>query len=35
MSETLSYAPLKAIKSQVMIDFLVEWNDTQLPPVQI
>jgi hypothetical protein len=34
-SETLSYAPRKAIKSQVLVDFLVEWTDTQLPPVQL
>jgi hypothetical protein len=33
--ETLSYAPRKAIKSQVLADFLVEWTDTQLPPVQL
>jgi hypothetical protein len=35
MGETLSYAPCKAIKSQVLADFLVEWTDTQLPPVQL
>jgi hypothetical protein len=35
MGETLSYAPCKAIKSQVLVDFLAEWTDTQLPPVQI
>jgi hypothetical protein len=35
MSETLSYAPRKAIKSQVLADFLAEWIDTQLPPVQL
>jgi hypothetical protein len=35
MEETLSYAPRKAIKSQVRADFLAEWTDTQLPPVQI
>jgi hypothetical protein len=33
MGETLSYAPRKAIKSQVLAVFLVEWTDTQLPPV--
>jgi hypothetical protein len=33
MGETLSYAPCKAIKSQVLVDFLAEWIDTQLPPV--
>jgi hypothetical protein len=35
MGETLSYAPRKAIKSQVLADFLVEWTDTQLPPAHI
>jgi hypothetical protein len=35
MGETLSYAPRKAIKSQVLADFLAEWTDTQLPPTQI
>jgi ribonuclease HI len=36
MGETLSFAPWKAIKSQVLADFLVEWVDTQLPiaPIQ-
>jgi hypothetical protein len=35
MGETLSYAPRKAIKSQALADFLAEWTDTQLPPVQL
>jgi hypothetical protein len=35
MGETLSYAPHKVIKSQVLTDFLAEWTDTQLPPAQI
>jgi hypothetical protein len=35
MSETLSYAPHKVIKSQVLVDFLAEWTDAQLPPVQL
>jgi hypothetical protein len=35
MGETLSYAPHKAIKSQVLADFLTEWTDTRLPPVQL
>jgi ribonuclease HI len=36
MGETLSFAPRKAIKSQVLANFLAEWNDTQLPmaPIQ-
>jgi hypothetical protein len=33
MGETLSYALRKAIKSQALADFLVEWTDTQLPPI--
>jgi hypothetical protein len=32
MGDTLSYAPRKAIKSQVLANFLAEWTDTQLPP---
>ena len=32
MGETLTYAPRKAIKSQALVDFIVEWTDTQLPP---
>ena len=35
MGETLTYAPHKAIKSQVLADFMAEWTDTQLPPPQI
>jgi hypothetical protein len=35
MGETLSHASRKAIKSQVLADFLAEWTDTQLPPVQL
>jgi ribonuclease HI len=35
MGETLSYAPRKAIKSQILADFIAEWTDTQLPPPQI
>jgi hypothetical protein len=35
MGETRSYAPRKAIKSQVLTDSLAEWTDTQLPPAQI
>jgi hypothetical protein len=36
MGETLSFAPRRAIKSQVLADFLTEWTDTQLPiaPIQ-
>jgi ribonuclease HI/transposase InsO family protein len=37
MGETLSFVPRKAIKSQVLADFLAEWVDTQLPtaPIQL
>jgi ribonuclease HI len=35
MGETLSFAPPKAIKSQVLADFLAEWNDTLLPTAPI
>jgi ribonuclease HI len=37
MGETISFAPRKAIKSQVLADFMAEWVDTQLPtaPIQL
>ena len=35
MGETLTYAPRKAIKSQILADFIAEWTNTQLPPPQI
>jgi ribonuclease HI len=35
MGETLSFAPRKAIKSEVLADFLAEWVDTQLPTAPI
>jgi ribonuclease HI len=35
MGETLTYAPRKAIKSQILADFVAEWKDTQLPPLHI
>jgi ribonuclease HI len=35
MGETLAYASRKAIKSQILADFIAEWTDTQLPPPQI
>jgi hypothetical protein len=35
IGETLAYAPRKAIKSQILADFVTEWTDTQLPPLQI
>jgi ribonuclease HI len=35
MGETISFATRKAIKSQVLVDFLAEWVDTQLPTAPI
>jgi hypothetical protein len=35
MGETISFAPRKAIKSQVLVDFMAEWVDTQLPAAPI
>jgi ribonuclease HI len=35
MGETLSFAPPKAIRSQILADFLAEWTDTQLPTTPI
>jgi hypothetical protein len=35
MGETLAYALRKAIKSQIMADFVAEWTDTQLSLQQI
>ena len=35
MSETLTYAPRKAIKSQALVDFIAEWTDSQLPLTQV
>jgi hypothetical protein len=35
MGETISFAPRKAIKSQVLADFMAEWVDAQLPAAPI
>jgi hypothetical protein len=35
IGETISFAPRKAIKSQVLADFVAEWVDTQLPAAPI
>jgi ribonuclease HI len=35
MGETISFAPRKAIKSQVLANFAAEWVDTQLPAAPI
>jgi hypothetical protein len=31
MGEGITYAPQKAIKSQVLVDFVAEWTETQMP----
>ena len=28
MGDTLTYAPRKAVKSQILADFIAEWTDT-------
>jgi hypothetical protein len=35
MGETISFTPWKAIKSQILADFVAEWADTQLPTAPI
>jgi hypothetical protein len=35
LGETLAYTPRKAIKSQILADFVAEWMDMQLPPPQL
>jgi hypothetical protein len=35
LGETLAYVSRKAIKSQILADFVAEWTDTQLPSPQI
>jgi len=35
MGDGITYEPRKAIKSQVLVDFVAEWTGTQLPPPQI
>jgi hypothetical protein len=35
MGETLAFALHKAIKSQILADFVAEWTDSQLPPPQV
>jgi hypothetical protein len=32
MGDGLAYAPRKAIKLQILADFLAEWTGSQLPP---
>jgi hypothetical protein len=35
IGDGLAYAPRKAIKSQILADFLAEWTGSQLPPTQV
>jgi hypothetical protein len=35
MGQNITYAPLSAIKSQVLADFVAEWTEMQTPPVKI
>jgi hypothetical protein len=35
MGEGITYAPRKAIKSQVLADFVAEWTETQTPPAPV
>jgi hypothetical protein len=35
MGEGITYAPRKAIKSQVLADVVVEWTKTQTPPAPV
>jgi hypothetical protein len=35
MGEGTMYAPQNAIKSQVLVDFIMEWTEIQMPPAYI
>jgi hypothetical protein len=35
MGQNITYAPLSAIKSQILIDFVAEWTEMQTPPAKI
>jgi hypothetical protein len=35
MGQGISYALRTAIKSQVLVDFIAEWTETQMPPATI
>ena len=35
MGQGISYAPRTAIKSQVLVDFIVEWTEVQMPPAVV
>jgi hypothetical protein len=35
MGDGITYAPRKAIKSQVLADFVAEWTEIQTPPASM
>jgi hypothetical protein len=35
MGQNITYAPRRAIKSQVLADFVAEWTEIQTPPASI
>jgi hypothetical protein len=35
MGEGITYAPRRAIKSQVLADFVAEWIETQMAPALV
>jgi hypothetical protein len=35
IGEGITYAPQKAIKSQVLAGFVAEWTETQTPPTPV
>jgi hypothetical protein len=35
MEEGITYAPRTAIKSQVLVDFVAEWTEIQMPPAPV
>ena len=35
MDQGIAYAPRTAIKSQVLVDFIVEWTEVQMPPAVV
>ena len=35
MGQGISCAPRTAIKSQVLVDFIVEWTEVQMPPAVV
>ena len=35
MGQGISYSPRMAIKSQVLVDFIIEWTEVQMPSVDV